>query len=131
MSELKVTRRLTAHKVPGLDNAIEICVLDAPGQGNACHHYRIEPITNEHPEGAINPCEIHFQNGPIRENGINGISNETLLAVVLDRLEGFESGEFACSENAIAKTKIQEALHWLHHRTNERLQRGVEGTNVK
>jgi hypothetical protein len=24
-------------------------------------------------------------------------------------------------------TKLEEAMHWLHHRTNERVRRGVEG----
>jgi hypothetical protein len=28
-------------------------------------------------------------------------------------------------------TKLQEAMHWLHHRTLERMSRGVEGTSAK
>ena len=30
---------LTSHKVNELDDAIMVCVIDEPGQGNACHHY--------------------------------------------------------------------------------------------
>lgn len=121
-------REITSHKVNGLNEAIQIVVMDEPGSGNACHKYRIEPITEDHPQGAINPCEIRFQEGPISEVGINGISNEALLAVVEDRLLGFQSGQFACRENAIALTKIQEALLWLQKRTLDRVKRGVEGT---
>ena len=74
---------------------------------------------------------LHFQNGPIKEAGFNGISVEALLAIVEDRLLGFQSGVFNCRENAVALTKIQEAMMWLQKRTRDRLARGVEGTNVK
>ena len=73
--------------------------------------------------------DITFQEGPIAEYGVNGISNEALLAIIEDRLAGFQAGPFACRENALALTKIQEAMHWLHHRTRERVTRGVEGTH--
>jgi hypothetical protein len=128
-----MSRELTSHKVNGLNEQINVFVMDEPGQGNACHHYRIEPITlpGDHPEGAINPCDIVFQNGPILESGVNGLSNEALLAVVEDRLLGFQSGPFACRENAIALTKLQEAMLWLQKRTRDRMARGVEGTHQK
>ena len=126
-----MSRSLTSHKVNGLNESINIIVMDEPGQGNACHHYRVEPITDQHPQGAINPAEIKFQNGPIAVAGVNGLSNEALLAIVEDRLKGFQSGQYACRENAIALTHIQDAMHWLHHRTWERLARGVEGTHEK
>jgi hypothetical protein len=121
-------RTLTSHKVNGLNEAIEIMVLDQPGPGGACHDYRMavkdDPIT-------VAACCIQFQNGPVREVGVNGISNEALLAVVEDRLLGFQSGEFACCENAVALTKIQEAMMWLQKRTRDRMARGVEGTTAK
>jgi len=127
-------RALTSHRVNGLNEQIDIFAVDEPGQGNACHHYQIEPVERhgEEPDNVIkvNPCDIRFQNGPIAEAGVNGISNESLLAVVEDRLLGFQSGPFACRENAIALTKIQEAMRWLHKRTRDRMARGVEGTNV-
>ena len=124
-----MTRELTSHKVNGLNECLEINVLDEPGQGNAYHEYRIS-------FGAPNrigqvKTEIRFQNGPIQEAGVNGISNEALLAIVEDRLLGFQSGDYACRENAIALTKLQEAMMWLQKRTRDRVARGVEGTNQK
>jgi hypothetical protein len=59
---------------------------------------------------------------------VNGISIEALLAIVEDRLLGFQSGQFSCRENSIALTKVQEALLWLAKRTRDRVARGVEGT---
>ena len=34
-------------------------------------------------------ASICFQNGPIKENGVNGCQNEDLIAVVIDRLQQF------------------------------------------
>lgn len=75
--------------------------------------------------------EIKFQKGPIKDVGVNGISNEVLLAMVLERLQYFQKGDYECRENAIAITKIEEALLWMKKRTLDREARGVEGTNRK
>lgn len=87
------------------------------------------------PRNAVHAVGVmfEFQNGPLQETGgvPNGLSNESLLAIVEDRLLGFQSGQFACRENAIALTKIQEAMMWLQKRTRNRLARGIEGTNKK
>ena len=72
---------------------------------------------------------VNFQEGPIKENGVNGVANEDLLGMVLARLEGFQNSEYKCRENACAITKIEEALMWLRKRTNARVKRGVEGTS--
>lgn len=124
-------RTITDHKLNGLNEAINIIVMDEPGAGGACHEYRIEPITlsGDHPEGAVNPCIIMFQKGPIQEAGVNGISVESLIAVVIDRLRSFQAGPYACRENAIALTHLEDSLMWLQKRTRDRLARGVEGTS--
>lgn len=128
--------QLTSHKVNGLNEALNISVMDEPGAGGACHEYAISFTDNGHersPNSARHGrnCIISFQKGPITENGINGISIEALLAIVEHRLNGFQSGEYACRENAVALTKIQEAMMWLQKRTLDRMRRGVEGTSVK
>lgn len=73
---------------------------------------------------------IHFQEGPIKECGVNGVNNEDLLIMVIRRLEGFQNSEFKCRENACAITKLEEALLWLRKRTMGRENRGVEGTHT-
>jgi hypothetical protein len=104
-----------------------VIVLDEAGQGNANHKYEVVLTENRN----VVACAVNFQNGPIQENGVNGVQNEDLLAIVIHRLQGFQSGNFACRENAIALTKIQEALMWLEKRTADRKARGIEGKNVK
>ncbi len=75
-------------------------------------------------------CYIHFQEGPIKEAGVNGVCNEDLINMVIDRLEHFQKSEFKCRENAMAITKLEEALLWLRKRTMQREARGVEGTHI-
>jgi hypothetical protein len=74
-------------------------------------------------------AEIHFQQGPIKECGVNGVMNEDLLLMVITRLRAFQRGQFACRENAVALTKLEEAVMWLRKRTQDRTSRGVEGTH--
>ena len=75
-------------------------------------------------------AQIHFQEGPVKENGVNGVANEDLLVMVVRRLQGFQESEFKCRENAMAITKIEEALLWLRKRTMGRENRGVVGTSA-
>lgn len=125
-------RTINEHKVNPANDKLTIHVLDDPGAGGANHHYMITtPDWTRAPDGsdAHGVWDINFQNGPINENGINGVTHEALLAIVADRLRSFQAGPFACRENALALTKIEEAQHWLHSRTLARMQRGVEGTH--
>ena len=126
-------RKLTSHKVNGLNEALVIRVNDEPGQGNACHSYTIYADDSIEPSVTKPGVTVHqtiaFQNGPINEAGVSGVSNESLLAVVEDRLLGFQSGQYACRDNAIALTHVQSAMMWLQKRTRERMARGVEGTH--
>jgi len=103
-----------------MNKDIGIKVMDDPGPGGASRCYVVDLA------GAVQST-INFQKGPLDEEGLNGLSNEVLLAIVEDRLQGFQSGPFVCRENAIALTKVQEALLWLHKRTKDRIERGVEG----
>lgn len=124
-------RELNWTKAGRIDKCLVVEALDAPGYGNGNHLYRISGVQGPLDHHPIPTIDIRFQNGALDEVGANGISDESLLAIVEDRLKGFQSGRYACRENAIALTKIQEAMHWLQHRTRERQARGVEGTHQK
>lgn len=60
----------------------------------------------------------------------SGLTQEVLLAIVIDRLRSFQAGPYSCRENALALTKLEEAQHWLLHRTRARMARGVEGKSA-
>ena len=114
-------RNIDEHKVNPANDVISITVLDEPGEGGASHEYKVS--------GPGWAYHIHFQRGPIAGNGANGLTQEALIAICIDRLRGFQSGEYSCRENALALTKLEEAQHWLFHRTLARMARGVEGTH--
>lgn len=117
-------RELKDHIVEG-DPApqLKIEVTDEPGAGGASHDYLISAP----PGSPIGLVHILFQNGPIKETGVNGITNEALLAIVIDRLRSFQAGSFACDENHEALVLCELALQTLQMRTRDRLRRGVEG----
>jgi hypothetical protein len=136
MSEV---RELHGHKVNPANDTLQISVLDEPGAGGASHLYQIsgfnsgtnpgDPFTDRHGTPALHST-ILFQNGPIPETGVNGVTHEALLEIVADRLRSFQKGPYACKANACALTKIEEAQHWLQQRTLERMRRNVEGTHI-
>lgn len=126
-------RKLTGHKVNGCNENIDIKVLDEPGRGGACHRYVIYmpwDAFNEELNAAF-ATYISFQNGPIKECGVNGITHETLLAILIDRMEGFQSGQYACADNQDALDALRKAQEALQRRTKDRVARGVEGTHNK
>ena len=96
--------------------------------------------------------EIVWQNGPLVDPATgerrepSGAFVEGVILAALDRLKFYQgdgkyaatpmtalnspqAGKFRCRENALAITKLEEALHWLAHRTADRERRGVEGTH--
>lgn len=76
-----------------------------------------------------NKLPISFQDGAVKEVGKrNGWQNEELLVILIDRMK-FLHVQFPCRENALAITKLEEALMWLEKRTADRKARGVEGLN--
>jgi hypothetical protein len=93
---------------------------------NANHHYSVS--TTKEPSTIVG--EVKFQKGAIKENGVNGVMNEDLIAMVIDRLESFQQSDYKCRENALAITKLEEALLWLRKRTLDREARNIEGTSA-
>lgn len=131
-------RTINDHQVNPANDTLTITALDEPGAGGANHLYQVtgfntatnasDPFAARHGQPAEHST-ILFQNGPINEVGVNGLTHEVLLAIVADRLRSFQKGPYSCKANACALTHIEEAQHWLQQRTIERMRRGVEGTH--
>lgn len=71
---------------------------------------------------------IQFQHGPVKEHGVNGITSEALLAILIHRTK-ILNNNFPCEENKRAITYMENALALFEQRTRDRQQRGVEGLN--
>lgn len=107
------------------NNLNEIHRVGNAGPGGACHEYVIRNRETAECLGVV-----LFQKGPRGQEGsISGVLDGDLLEIVRDRLRAFQDGEFACRENAIALTHVEEALLWMARRADERAERGVLGTD--
>ena len=78
--------------------------------------------------------DINWQDGPLGNGSDrkdpNGAFVEGVIQSAIQRLEYFQDSKFKCRENALAITKLEEALHWLNWRTAKRIERKVEGTHA-
>ncbi len=118
-------REIFDHKVGPANTELKVTAMDQPGHGGANHVYTITAVNGD----PVGGDSISFQNGPVGEVGVNGLTHEALLAIIIDRLRGFQKGPYATKANACALTHCEEGLHWLQQRTLERMRRGVEGTH--
>lgn len=120
-------REITEHQVNECNSAITVTADEQdPKDGNASYNYLCRW---QRPDGMHMGIELSFQHGPIKEVGTNGITHEVLLAILIDRLRGFQTSAYACEENQKALQHLQDARDWLFERTKGRVQRGVEGTH--
>jgi len=72
---------------------------------------------------------ITFQDGPIKEVGVNGCQTEDVIAVLIARLKGLNVPPYNTRETSLAITALEDAQNWLWRRTREREERNVEGTS--
>lgn len=96
------------------------------------HKYELSNFENKDNQGQT----LQFiQKEPVSEGSTelktvsDGTTNEELLEVLLNRMNYLQS-KFPCRENAIAITKLDEALLWLNKRTADRVKRNVEGKQI-
>jgi hypothetical protein len=132
-------RTITDHQVNPANDTLTITVEDEPGSGGANHLYMIrgfdtksnasDPFVARHGSPATH-ATVLFQNGPIAQVGVNGVTHEALLAIVADRLRSFQAGPYHSEDNAAALAHINAAQAALQKRTRERMARGVEGTHT-
>lgn len=120
------------HIVPGRTADLTVRTVGGQGVGNAHIAYSVFGEAS----GALGTSNgfaatLKFQEGAVPAVGVNGLTNEVLIAIVLDRLRGFQAGLYPCRENALAITNLEQGLMWLQRRTADRLRRNVEGSYVK
>ena len=71
--------------------------------------------------------QVPFQHDTIPAVGVVGATNEACAAMLIDRLECFQAGDFPCEPNEIALEHFRLGLRALEARTADRESRGVEG----
>lgn len=135
-------REITSHHVNACNKAICIEAGEKIGAGGTPVLYEINWTTSyDSAAFGYTPLSggelyIRFQDGPITTDssagteGVNGVTHEVLLAVLIDRLEGFQRGPYRCKENASALTHLNRAMKILNSRTQRRMTEGTEGTHT-
>jgi hypothetical protein len=134
-------RKITDHRLNGLNEFIEIMAGPPNAETGASNVYELRLVGLPAGSRIGGIMRVEFQAGAIGgPESINGFSMEALIAVLVDRLKGFQgmntsltgvAAPFACRDNACALTHLEEALQWLRKRTLDRVARGVEGKLVQ
>ena len=75
-----------------------------------------------------NLCDIHFQEGNI-DGGINGITNEDLIMIIINRLKTFQQGQYSCEENERVIGLLEECLYNLKER-NDKVKAAKQGKGI-
>jgi hypothetical protein len=79
-------------------------------------------------DDTYNIIGFKLQKGPIKEVGVNGCQVDTIIEAAKLIIEGLNA-QFPCAENSEAIDSLNNALHWLNKRRENREKRGVEGYN--
>ncbi|EXG01078.1 hypothetical protein J711_1567 [Acinetobacter baumannii 1552389] len=119
-------RELKPQEIDKVVNGEMVEGITAYAQG---HYYKISanPETQNAKDFEIS---LHFQDGPIPEHGVNGVTSEALLKVLIHRTKTLDKK----SPSELKKKAIiymESALEEFNKRTAERRARGVEGTLLK
>lgn len=114
----------THHDGHGLNDKIEISAENDDDKGVA-HDYLLLL------DGVV-VGRLLFQKGPRKSDDSRaGLTEAAVIAVVIDRLECFQKGPFACAENEEQLTHLRAALAATKARADERARRGVLGKEEK
>jgi len=124
--EQSMTRPIIEHIVNKAKEKLTIVATDEPCTAGMNHLYVVSGFnaqtnpSRQHVEdcpSSAEKIEILFQNGPVLDLVPNGVTNEALLAVVVDRLRCIQAGLGASPAYGVALTKLEDALDCLKHRT--------------
>lgn len=92
-------RLITAHQIDESNRGLEIEVIEPPDANGSTRKYIIVG------DGGFR-CSLNFAGG---DPFLPGLTNEALLAVIIDRLDSFQGGPHACAENATALNALRVA----------------------
>lgn len=78
----------------------------------------------------VNSISFTIQNGPVKENGVNGCQVDTIIEAALLIVKGLNK-KAPSGYNQSAIWSLEAAIHALKMRTKDRKARGVEGTSKR
>ncbi len=107
---------------------VQIQATDEPGPNGGNNRYELSGFDSRSNRSANHAdyfleetkTVILFQNGHPIEHGVNGVTMESLITVVIDRLMGFQSGVESCDDNREAVEYFKKGLEALNRRSDNR-----------
>lgn len=109
---------IDSHHVKGYAFNIEISAVPVDRYGMASYTYNLTKSYDGKP-GYQFIKDLNFQIGDPRVFGVNGVTNEALLAIMIHRLQGFQNNPATnCSENQEAINHMELAMEALYSRTH-------------
>lgn len=120
-------RRLNNQPAPGGISQIAIAAVDNPGVGEPNRRYELSGFNTVYNPAAVTPGQsypaqfsslpIFFHDTASSGRGLaNGVTENSLLAVIADRLQSQQTGPQRCMENDAALQSIMEAMRLLDQR---------------
>ncbi len=120
-------RRLNNQPAPGGISPIAITAVDTPGYGEPTRRYELTGFNTVYNPAAVVPGQrvpsqfsslpIFFHEQAAGRNGpANGVTENSLLAVIADRLQSLQTGPQRCLENDAAIQNIIQAMQLLERR---------------
>lgn len=112
-------RTINTHRCGvGLNERITIQARDARAPGDPSRDYRITIDVRDGNVATLSYAML-FQTGDPQTEGLNGVTCEVLLAIVLDRLQAWGRSRRSSTLTGLAVTGIRTALVALHSLTHE------------
>lgn len=106
-------REITGHNNDG----IKILALDQAESGPPLKYVIEYSIPGGDARSVV--VGLTFQDGPMDLFGVNGLSDESLLAILIDRMEGFDNGREACKGTTLALSALRDARRVLGRMARE------------
>lgn len=117
MKKVREIEMIDSHHVKGYAFNIEVAAVPIVRYGMASYTYNLTKTYNDKP-GYQFIKGLNFQIGDPSVFGVNGVTNEALLAIMIHRLQGFQNNPATnCSENQEAINHMELAMEALYSRT--------------
>lgn len=116
-TKVRVVDVIDIHHVEGYDYNINIKAVPVERYGLPSYTYQ---LTKDYADKSWYQYikELSFQVGDPKVYGVNGVTNEALLAIMIHRLQGFQNNPVTnCSENQEAINHMKLAMEALYSRT--------------
>ena len=126
------TVRLLRKNIPQMITPTKVGYKDRGKDPNAIPSFyflRLDNPFNGDPYQYTRTLDLDYQDGPVKEKGLNGWQHREVVTTILDRLRIAQDGPYACEENAQQIQLLEDFIKLDGKRTARREMAKTEGTS--